>query len=55
MHLKEGESNGLEFSKTYIRTSKELKINFVNYIKQYSSRSENADYELVEKPKVIFL
>lgn len=54
VHLKEGESNGLEFSKSYIRTSESLKINFVNYVKLYSAKGEEVDqYERVEKPKSV--
>jgi len=49
IHLKEGVSNGTEFSKTYTKTLDTLKIDFVNYV-NYSAKGVTST--TVKKPKI---
>lgn len=53
VHLKEGISNGIEFSKTYIKTSDVLRVHFLNYIKTTSAKGQSAEYSVKEKPKTV--
>ena len=50
VHLQEGTSKAIEFSKTYVKTLDVLKIDFVNYINNVSAK--NAD-STIKKPKFI--
>jgi len=51
VHLKEGASKGLEYSKTYIKTSEVLKIDFVNYFTN-SAKGVEAKVFTKNKPKL---
>lgn len=53
IHLKEGNSNGLEFVKTYVKISDVLKINFVNHIKLNSAKGNSATNLTNKKPKFV--
>lgn len=54
IHLKEGTSNELEFSKTYVKTSEVLKINFVNHILVGSAKGTTEQYSATtRKPRVV--
>ncbi len=57
IHLKEGTSNELEFSKTYVKTSERLKINFVNHIDLNSAKSESTNSIMAssKKPRVVIV
>ncbi|TYP99420.1 hypothetical protein C7447_10116 [Tenacibaculum adriaticum] len=52
VHLKEGKSNGVSFSKTYSKTSEVLKIDFVNYSNNFAKATES---NIEKMPRVVII